>query len=575
MESLKTELWDTITLDNWYRHYHNLETFLQQNNPEPAAPLLDLDADLVKWISIQAKIRNKLPAELKTKLSALNFDFNPKNIAWELHYQQLVQFVRKNGHTRLPENEPALEALRDWLLKQIQSKKYLSESRFQKLDSLGVDWELVITRDQRWEYMYLKLKAFYQQFGHSQVPQNWENDKALANWVRVQRRMKAQHKLRADREQQLNTLKFVWHIQEVYDSSWQHFYEELRLFYQKHGHCRVPGHHKQLTSWLENQRTAKKNKVLSAKREKQLNDLGFIWSFEDIKKTAWHEKYAQLAAFKKNQGHCFVPVNYKENKSLGIWVASQRKLEAQGKLEKDKKKKLSKLGFVWSAQTQQQLQTIHESQWKLSFERLKIYHQVYGTCQVSLKINPVLQRWTRWQRKLFYQGKLSEERMAKLNEIRFPWNIQEGYWMKMYEALADFKNQFGHTRVPYQWPQNRQLAAWVYRLKLNKNELTAQKIELLQILGFDWSLSRKTVVSWEDMYQRLRQFKQQYGHTRVPVKWQPDLKLGKWVSRMRQEKEKLLPERARLLNQIDFNWGTPVDSKKTNYSGKTKEGMVE
>ena len=152
--------------------------------------------------------------------------------------------------------------------------------------------------------------------------------------------------------------------------------------------------------------------------------------------------------------------------------------------------------------------------------------------------------------------------MAKLNEIRFPWNVQEGYWMKMYEALTKFKERYGHTRVPYQWEPNRQLAAWVYRQKLSKSDLSAQKVELLNIIGFDWSLSRKVIVSWDDMYGRLLWFKQEFGHTRVPVKWISDPKLGKWVSRMRHEKNKLAPERIALLEKINFDWGNGPDQSK-------------
>jgi len=291
-----------------------------------------------------------------------------------------------------------------------------------------------------------------------------------------------------------------------------------------------------------------------AEREQKLNRIGFIWSFDKIKKSYWNEKFKQLRAFYKKHGHSFVPINYKENKALGVWVASLRKQEAKGQWEEEKKKKLSQLGFVWHTDTQKQIKFNYDTQWNLNFERLKIYQQVYGTCQVSLKINPELQRWTRWQRILFYQGKLVEERMAKLNEIRFPWNIQESYWMKMYEALTEFRNQFGHTRVPYQWEANQQLAAWVYRMKTTKSELSAQKLELLNLVGFDWNVSRKTVVAWEEMYDRLIKFKQEFGHTRVPVKWAQDPKLGKWVSRMRQEKENLLLERVFFLNKIDFSW---------------------
>lgn len=576
VENIRQELFTTAFFDKWNRNYYKLEAYLNQNNNGQLLETGAMADELVEWIAIQSKIKDKLPVKLKSKLAHLKFDFDEKNHLWARRYQQLVSFAKKNGHTHLPADEE-YAGLKDWLLKQIQDKSYLSESRFHKLDLLGVDWDIVLTRDQQWEQMYLKLKAFQETFDHCQVPQKWDSDKPLANWVRVQRRLKATNKLRPDRERRLTELKFVWHIQAIYDCQWQHSYQELQLFYQTHGHGRVPGKNKPLTSWIENQRTAKKKNLLVADRERQLNDIGFIWSFKDIKKNNWEEQYKELCAFKQRYGHSFVPINYKENRYLGYWVASQRKLETKNRLEKTKRKKLNQLNFVWSTDTQQQLKALYDAQWNLKFERLKIYLQVYGTCQVSLKINPVLQRWTKWQRKLFYQGRLSEERLAKLNEIRFSWNVQEGYWMKMYEALTDFQNQFGHTRVPYQWAPNRQLADWVYRQKVSKLEMTAQKEQLLSMIGFDWSVCCKTVVSWEKMYGRLLAFKQQYGHTRIPVKWPQDPKLGKWASRMRQQKENLYLERVSLLESIDFNWGYQFANRmaKLINSGSAKEVIAE
>ena len=502
MENLEKEPSKSAFLENWYHNYHKLVAYLKNNKDEHFIKSEEIDHDLIKWINIQAKIKNKLSPELRNKLAELNFDFYEIGNVWEKMYHQLASFAKKNRHINVPDHDPKFDSLKDWLLRQILNKKYLTDSQISRLDLLGVDWEMVFTRDQRWEQMYIKLQEFYQRFGHCQVPHKWEPDKSLANWVRVQRRMRVLNKLQPERENKLNELNFIWHIQTVYDSHWQHFYNELKSFYQANGHCRVPGKFKQLTSWIENQRTFKKNSLLLPEREKQLNEIGFIWNFKNIKKSYWEEKLKELKAFKAKNGHSFVPVNYKENKALGTWVATQRKLESKNQLEEKKKKKLSQLGFVWSTDTQQQLKSNYDSQWALNYERLKIYKQVYGTCQVSVKLNPVLQRWTRWQRLLFYQGKLAKDRINKLNEIRFPWNVQEGYWMKMYEALADFKTQNGHTHVPYNWEPNKQLAAWVYRTKLTKAELSAQKIELLNMLGFDWHFSRKNVVSWEGMFQR-------------------------------------------------------------------------
>ena len=101
----------------------------------------------------------------------------------------------------------------------------------------------------------------------------------------------------------------------------------------------------------------------------------------------------------------------------------------------------------------------------------------------------------------------------------------------------------------------------MYRVRLKREEFEPQKIELLNQLGFDWHLSRKNLVSWKTMYNQLVKFKEEHGHTRVPVKWHKNPKLGKWVSRMRQEKELLVQDRVSLLEKIGFDWGSRTAAK--------------
>ena len=424
------------------------------------------------------------------KLAALDFDFENKGNSWEAMYRQLAGFVEKNGHVCLPDDRKH-EAFRDWLNRQILSKRLLSESQFQRLDRLGVDWDTPLSRDQRWEQKFLRLKGFHDTFGHCRVPQRWAKDKPLALWVTVQRRRHAEGKLLEDRHRMLSEVGFTWDIKTQYDAQWERYFQQLLSFRQRHGHCRVPGRHEKLVSWIERQRLGKAKGLLSDAREDRLNKIGFIWGFDKIKRENWEAMHRQLCAYRQEHGHSFVPTNCTENKTLGTWVATQRGLEAQGKLGAGKKKKLSDLGFVWYGETRRQLESVYDSLWETSFGKLKAYRQKHGACQVSLKIDPVLQRWTRWQRILFYQGKLSAERIDRLNEIRFPWSVQEGYWMRMYAVLTSFRDQFGHTRVPSQWEPNPQLAAWVYKTKLSRSKLTPQKIELLNGIGFDWTLRRK------------------------------------------------------------------------------------
>jgi len=565
MEDLGKRLFNREFLDNWFSNYHKMAAFCKQNNVGAAGQ----DEELTRWIAVQRSIRHLLPEELKAKLATLSFDFDDKGRSWEAMHGQLVCIVQKNGHAFLPDDLKH-EELKDWLIRQILNKKLLSKSQFQSLDSLGVDWDRALSRDHRWELMFMRLKEFYTAFGHCRVPLGWAKDRQLGLWVTVQRRGQAKGRLREDRQRMLQEIGFIWDMKSQYDAQWEQYFQELMSFRKTHGHCRVPGKHQKLVSWIERQRIAKTKRLLSADREERLHKLGFIWSFEKIKRESWEERYRQLCAYRQMHGHSFVPVNWSGNKTLGVWVASQRWLEAKDKLGADRKRRLNELGFVWSRDTQKQLKSVYDTQWEASFGKLRDYRQAHGTCQVSVKTDPVLQRWTRWQRKLFYQGKLSPERTGRLNEIHFPWSVQEGYWMRMYDALLTFKKRFGHTHVSSQWEPNPRLAAWAYRMRRGKQGLTVQKVELLNKVGFDWAHSPKTAVPWREMYGRLVKFKHDHGHTRVPLRWQEDSKLGKWVSRMRGERERLAPERAALLEAIGFDWGYRLSSRKSANDGTSR-----
>jgi hypothetical protein len=472
---------------------------------------------------------------------------------WESMYLKFESFVKKNGHTNISvdrEHHP----LKDWINRQILNKRFLSGVRFKKLDSLGIDWNTFLSRDHGWELMFSRLEAFRDRFGHCRVPYFWYEDKQLALWTLRQRKMYLQSRISESRKRLLNDIGFTWQVKELYNMQWENYFQQLLAFQTEHGHFNVPGKEKKIVSWIERQRLLKKKKKMPSERENRLNQINFIWDFKKIKKKDWDEKYRQLAEFNNINDHSFVPLNYKENKPLGTWVALQRKSEVNGTLSASRLKKLNRLNFVWSRETQNRLKSDYDTQWESSFEKLKTYKKLRGTCQVSLKSDPKLQSWTAWQRKMFVMGKVSPERIARLNEISFHWCVNEGYWLKMFDILTSFYKKFGHTSVPSQWVEDPKLAGWTYRVRVEKHELSTHKIELLNSLGFKWTIKKKVVVGWSQMYGRLLAFKEGYGHTRVPVKWQKDPKLGKWVSRMRYERNKINLERIILLESIGFDW---------------------
>lgn len=542
--------------EDWDKHFRDLISFKEEFGHCNVPLFYDKKKELAQWVDILRKSRTKLPVDFIRRLEEIDFEFKNPPKSWEDHYSELLEFSKTRGHIYLPLDEPKYEDLKDWLVRQKLDRNYLSSKQSRMLEELGIDWEDTSIRDLRWMSMFGKLKEFKKRNGHCKVPQKYTEDQKLSNWVSVQRRMNAAGKLNAQRKSKLRSVGFIWTFQEIYENQWEHHYQLLLDFKKKHGHCVVPGKHGALAGWVDRQRTNKTKNKISKTRENKLNEIGFIWDFNEIKETAWQERFKELQAFRKKFGHCLVSVNSKKYKSLGHWVATQRNLEERGKLGSKKKAKLESLGFVWKKDVKPVFNAIYERQWNANFQKLKAYKKKYGTCQVSLKIDPALQRWTSLQRRQESLGNLAENRLNKLNEIDFPWDINKSYWTKMYRALIDFHQTHGHTRVPWDWEGNPHLAPWAQRMKKSKKKLDKKKVMLLNAINFDWTYEKRNIVPWEEMYQRLVQFKLKNGHTRVPVLWTEDPKLGKWVSRMRYQRAILTFQRVSLLETIGFDWGS-------------------
>ena len=146
-------------------------------------------------------------------------------------------------------------------------------------------------------------------------------------------------------------------------------------------------------------------------------------------------------------------------------------------------------------------------------------------------------------------------------------------WSLRLEQLCEFKVQFGHSAVPQQYADNRKLGYWVakqrkeYRLHLERkpSPMREGRIRELESSGFDWGVSKTDLASiWSMRFQQLCEFKEQFGHCLVPVKYVAHPKLGRWVSRQRTGNRKkrdgkpspMTAERVRALDGIGFGWGT-------------------
>lgn len=95
----------------------------------------------------------------------------------------------------------------------------MPEDRIQRLEEIGFEWSTKDPRKVPWDQRFKDLQAFVEEYGHSDVPHEWEDCPQLGFWVANQRQqyrylqLGKKSALTEDRIKKLNDLGFVWKMQ--------------------------------------------------------------------------------------------------------------------------------------------------------------------------------------------------------------------------------------------------------------------------------------------------------------------------------------------------------------------------
>ena len=129
------------------------------------------------------------------------------------------------------------------------------------------------------------------------------------------------------------------------------------------------------------------------------------------------------------------------------------------------------------------------------------------------------------------------------------WNLQYG-------KLVEFQQKNGHCIVPQRHEQDKSLGQWVRKQRRNytSNTIPQGRKDLLDEIGFIWRV--KADENWLQQYEKLVEFKQKSGHCIVPVKYERDKALGRWVATQRNlHTNNTLPQnRKDLLSDLGVVW---------------------
>ena len=195
------------------------------------------------------------------------------------------------------------------------------------------------------------------------------------------------------------------------------------------------------------------------------------------------------------------------------------------------------------------------SPWDLRFFALEAFRKRHGHCDVPAryKKNPELGTWVGNQRTLRSRGKLSDERIQRLDAIGFPWDAHDLLWERRFQELVEYERKHGHCNVPSRYRKNLKLGNWANNQRGRRGELSDERIQRLDAIGFPWDVYDAL---WEQRFEELVEYERKHGHCNVPRNYAKSPKLSSWVSNQRSARSRgeLSDERIRRLKAIGFVW---------------------
>ena len=464
--------------------------------------------------------------------------------SWEFMYGKLQNYIKKNGHAGVPSKyKDGVITLGRWTSRQRQFFKdgTLSQERINKLNLFkdkGWVWDI---DDEKWDNKYKQLQNYIKKEDNARVP--FFDKSGLGRWSSRQRQYFKDGTLSQERINKLNLFKDKGWKWDIEYEQWQMTYELFQNYIKKEGHTRVPAEHKEnglsLGRWVRLQRGHyKKGKLSQDKIDKleMYKHKGWVW-VEETPDLKWQQKYELLQSYIKREGTAKISVNYKEGDfALGNWISIQRGNYKKGKLSQDRIDKLERYkhkGWVWDADTT-------DLMWQKNYKLLQNYIKREGSAIVSVRHKEEgfsLGGWVRLQRKNYKEGKLSLEKIDKLERYKhkgWGWNALEVEWQRNYKLLQNYIKREGNARVPARHKEEGfSLGGWVDLQKRNyeKRKLSQDKIDKLEMYkNKGWVWDNKQDAEWQNNYEVLQTYIKREGTAKVPYRYKEgNIALGAWV----------------------------------------------
>ncbi len=353
--------------------------------------------------------------------------------------------------------------------------------------------------------------------------------KLAGQWVLDQRKAYHQRQLSPDHIRKLEQLTgWNW---DAFLTKWNTSYEKLIEFVKTNGRLPIANRPKErvLGVWITTQRTARKKGKLSKYRIKQLERI------PEYNSDKWDVKYAE---FKKLPNLPSRTSKDQKKAASAIWARTQRVAYDKGTLSKDKIRKLESItGWSWK---------VFDDKWDEICSNLIEFiekHKRFPSQTREDQEEKTLGNWSQIQRTRKNQGKLSKDRIKRIEQIPgWSWRVLDNQWDIAYAQLMEFikKNRSFPSTISKNskekflgtWMSNQRSAKKRKQKRLSKTRTK----QLEQIPEWHW---KPISDQWNAIYVKLIEFVQK--NKRSPSEHSKNITektLGRWIGTQRAAKKK-------------------------------------
>ena len=205
--------------------------------------------------------------------------------------------------------------------------------------------------------------------------------------------------------------------------------------------------------------------------------------------------------------------------------------------------------------------------YKLACEYYNEHCDLLVPFDYQTKSEEKLGKWIGNTRQAYKNGKLSPDKIKKLEDIGMVWNVQEYKRNRMYKLAEEYYNEHGDLLVPfdYKTKSGEKLGKWIVttRQVYKNGKLPPDKIEKLDAIGMVWDASIDYEEKWNKWYKLAVEYYNEHGDLLVPSKYQTKSgeKLGQWIVTTRQayKNGNLSPDKIEKLEAIGMVWDASID----------------